>query len=93
MNLQIETNHSYRAMTSKLSDDALSLPMFSHARELSYVNSTADGGGLIIVWETDTFTQVAELQGHKLGVSSCTCCSTSGGSSTINSTSTSRCRG
>ena len=31
---------------------------------------SADGEGLIFVWETDTFTQLARLEGHKLGVAS-----------------------
>jgi len=31
---------------------------------------SADGGGLILVWETDTFSQVARLEGHRLGVAS-----------------------
>jgi len=31
---------------------------------------SADGSGLIIVWETSTFRQLAQLKGHKLGVAS-----------------------
>ena len=31
---------------------------------------SADGSGLIIVWETSTFGQLAQLQGHKRGVAS-----------------------